>query len=112
MPKRIAKPASPKQRRRHFIKEWREYRGLTQDQLAERLVMSKASLSRIENYLQPYTQDFLEACAAALLTEPASLIMRNPADQDSMWSIWEQAKPGERRAIENAARLTLRKQVS
>jgi len=95
----------PKQRRRHFIREWREFRDLTQDQLAARLDMSKASLSRIENFKQPYTQDFLEACAEALRTDPASLIMRNPMDDAAIWSIWDQAAPGERKQIEEVARV-------
>lgn len=97
----------PKQRRRHFIREWREYRDLTQDQLADRLGTSKATISRIEGYKQPYTQDFLEACAEALMTQPASLLMRNPKDEDAMWSIWDQAKPGERRQIEEVARVLI-----
>lgn len=107
MPKRIQH--KPAQRRRHFIKEWREYRNLNQAQLAERLEMSEASLSRIENYKQPYTQDFLEAAAEALQTEPASLIMRNPKAGDALWSIWEQAKPGERQLIEDLARSVIKR---
>jgi hypothetical protein len=38
------------------------------------------------------------------MTEPASLIMRNPLDRDSFWSLWEQAKPAERRRIMEFAR--------
>ncbi|KQZ00871.1 hypothetical protein ASD45_08390 [Pseudolabrys sp. Root1462] len=98
MSHRIAKKPSAR-RRKTFIREWREFRDLTQDRLAERLEMSKAQLSRIETGLQPYSQDFLEACADALGTDPASLIMRNPTDEDSIWTIWDQAKPGTRRQI-------------
>lgn len=96
MPRRIQKNL---RRSRTFIRAWREHRELTQDQLASRLEMSKASLSRIENGVQPYTQDFLEACAAALQTDPPSLLMRNPEADDGIWSIWDQAKPGERLQI-------------
>lgn len=95
----------PKRARRvTFIKQWREHRDLTQDQLAEWLGTSKASISRIEAGQQAYTQDFLEACAEALRTDPASLIMRNPSDEDSVWSIWDQAKVGDRQLIENIVR--------
>jgi transcriptional regulator with XRE-family HTH domain len=94
----------PKQRRRHFIREWRMFRGLTQEQLAGRIATTKANISRIENLKQGYTQGLLEACADALMTEPASLIMRNPMDKDSFWSLWEQAKPAERRRIMEFAR--------
>ena len=86
-----------KRRRKTFIRDWREHRNLTQDQLADRLDTSKASLSRIENGHQPYTQDFLEACAHALQTDPASLLMRNPTDTESPWSLWETLKPTERK---------------
>lgn len=91
-------------RRRTFLKEWREYRQLTQDALAERLKTSKASISRIEAGTQAYTQDFLEACAEALRTDPASLLMRNPTDDEAVWSIWDRAKSGERQMIENIVR--------
>lgn len=103
MPKRIAyRTKTP--RRRTFFRQWREHRGFTQEQLAERLETSVASISRLESGTQPYTQDVLEALADALHTDPASLIMRNPADPEAMWSIWDQAKSGERQLIEELAR--------
>lgn len=107
MPKRIALQ-KPRQRRRTFFREWREHRGLTQEQLAGRLDTSVASISRIESGTQPYTQDVLEALAEALMTDPASLIMRNPADPDAIWSIWDQAKSGERQLIEELARSVIK----
>lgn len=94
MPKRIAIAGA---RRRHFVREWRQYRGLSQDRLAERLEMSKASLSRIESGKQPYTQDVLEALAYALACEPADLIVRNPLDAEAPWSIWDTLKPAQRK---------------
>jgi transcriptional regulator with XRE-family HTH domain len=103
MPKRIAFQ-KPRARRRTFFKEWRVHRGLSQEQLADRLETSVASISRIEKGSQPYTQDVLEALAEALMTDPASLLMRNPDDPEAMWSIWEQAKKGERQLIEELAR--------
>lgn len=95
-------------RRRTCIKQWREYRGLTQDDLAERLDTSKASISRIEGGTQAYTQDFLEACAEALRTDPASLLMRNPADDEAVWTLWDKAKTGEREMIENIVKTVLK----
>jgi|SRR6185369_17156591 len=95
-------------RRRTFIKQWREYRNLTQDELAERLETSKASISRIEGGQQAYTQDFLEACADALMTDPASLLMRNPADEEAVWSLWDKAKVGERQMIEEIVRTVVK----
>jgi len=86
---------------RHFIREWREYRGLSQDRLAERIGKSTATISQIENNRQGYTQSTLEALADALNTDPASLLMRNPLDPEGIWSVWETLPPTERRrAIE------------
>jgi transcriptional regulator with XRE-family HTH domain len=80
MPRRIGNPA---RRRRHFIKEWREFRGLSQEQLAFALDTTTASISRIEALKTGYTQDFLEACADALGTHPAMLLTRAPNDSDA-----------------------------
>lgn len=91
-------------RRRTFLKEWRVFRDLSQEALADRIGTSVASVSRIETGSQPYTQDYLEAAAAALMTDPASLLMRNPQDADAIWSIWDNAKAGDRQKIVDIAR--------
>ena len=98
----------PRQRRRTFFKEWREFRDLSQERLAERLETSVASVSRIESGKQPYTQDYLEALAHAMQTDPASLLMRDPSDPDAIWSIWDNAKPGERRMIIDLAKTVIK----
>lgn len=91
-------------RRRTFIREWREYRNLSQEALGDRIGTSGGSISRIETGAQPYTQDTLEALAEALMTDPASLLMRDPSAQDAIWSIWDNAKPGERQKIVDIAK--------
>jgi transcriptional regulator with XRE-family HTH domain len=77
------------QPRRHFIKEWRRYRGLTQEQLASRLDVDRTAISKIESGKQEYSQGFLEAAAYALRCEPADLIMRDPSQPSAIWSIWD-----------------------
>jgi transcriptional regulator with XRE-family HTH domain len=99
---------NPKNRRQHFIKQWRKHRELTQEQLANRLDTTKANISRIENLKQGYTQDFLEVCAKALNTDVASLLMRDPSDPEAIWSIWERAKAGEKKQILEVAKALLR----
>jgi transcriptional regulator with XRE-family HTH domain len=78
-----------KERRRHFIKEWRKSRGLTQEQLAERIGVAVSTISQLETGKQGYSQPTLEAIADALGCEPADLLMRNPNQQNEIWSIWE-----------------------
>lgn len=94
--------------RRTFIREWRNHRGLSLEALAERIGITHASLSRIETRKQPYSQPILEALAAELQTDPASLLMRDPSDPEGMWSIWDQAKHGEKRAIVEHAKIILK----
>ncbi len=74
---------------RHYLKEWRRFRDLTQEQVVNRLVSlddphlpaTSASLSRLENGKQPYSERVLEALAHIYDSEPEHLIGRNPAKE-------------------------------
>ena len=44
-------------------------------------------------------RDAGKVVAEALQTDVASLLMRNPAQAEAIWSIWDQAKPAEREQI-------------
>ena len=88
----MPRAANPR-RGRHFFRAWREYRGLSRKELAQRLNTSAANLGRIERMQQGYSQEFLEACANVLRTDPASLLMLDPGDAEGIWSIWDAAKP-------------------
>ena len=107
MPRRIGSNRALK-RRRTFLKEWRVFRDLTLERAAERFDMSGAQLSRVENGKSPYTQDFLELAAEAYQTDVARLLMRDPGSPEGIWSIWDNARPGERRMIEDLARTVVR----
>jgi plasmid maintenance system antidote protein VapI len=85
--------------KRTFIREWRKHRGLTLEKVADRLDMTPGHISMLERGQRGYTQETLEALASALQTDVASLLMRNPSDPDAIWSIWDQAKPAQRRQI-------------
>jgi transcriptional regulator with XRE-family HTH domain len=67
----------PKEPRRNFLKDWREKRGLTQDQLAERLDTGKDQVSRWENRKRGMSAEVLEALADALNIQPYD-IFRDP----------------------------------
>lgn len=93
-----------KQYRRTFIRQWRQYRGLTLEQLADRIEMSAPALSLLERGQSGYQQSTLEALAEALQTDPASLLMRNPEDEEAIWSLWDTASEGEKRQISEVVR--------
>jgi transcriptional regulator with XRE-family HTH domain len=87
-------------RRRIFLKQWREYRNFTQEQLAERVGWSVGNVSQLERGLQGYSHEGLRRFAEALqcTIQARSWTLTRPND-DAIWSIWERAKPAERQAI-------------
>lgn len=89
-------PNPKQQRRRTFIRAWRQHRGLTIEQLAERVGVTHGAISQLERGLVNYTQPMLEAIADALMCEPADLIMRDPTREDALWSIYDQLEPAQR----------------
>lgn len=100
-PKRLMKP----QRRRTFLKEWREHRGYNQEQAAEMIGMDRSNLSRIERGQVPYSQALLEAAADAYRCEPVDLLIRNPLISDAPWTVYDtlrKADPATQIAIERA----------
>ena len=52
---------------------------MSQEELAERIDISRETVSRIENGVSPYSQDFLELAAQALGCEPGDLINVDPS---------------------------------
>ena len=76
----MANPQPPRKRelRRTFLREWRLYRGLTQEQAADRIGMDYTTLGKIERRLVPYSQGMLEAAAEAYACEPWQLLNVDP----------------------------------
>ena len=69
----------------HFIKEWRKARGLTQEQLAERMAphmsdgrFSGSAVSHLESGRVKYNEESLEAAAKALDLRPGDLLNIHP----------------------------------
>lgn len=93
-----------KQRRRIFLKEWRKFRGLTQEELAERVGWSVGNVSQLEQSKQGYSQEGLEALAEVLQCEPGQILNVDPSNDDAIWSLWERAQPGQRQTILEVAK--------
>lgn len=66
---------------RHFIREWRKFRGLNQEQLAARLDVAVSTISQLETGKQGYSQPMLEALADALSCAPSDLLAVNPSKE-------------------------------
>lgn len=71
-------PKPKRERTKHFFREWREYRGLTQEQVIGRLGWSQSKISRLESGATPYNQDDLEAAADAYGCSTTDLISVDP----------------------------------
>lgn len=73
----------------HYLKRWRQHRNYTQEQVTDRLVSlddpllptTAASLSRLENGKQPYSERILEALAEIYQCEADHLIGRDPTKE-------------------------------
>lgn len=74
---------------RTYIREWRRYRGISQELMAERVNMAQGTISRLETGDIAYTQPVLEAISDVLMCTPCDLIMRDPSGPGDIWSIWD-----------------------
>lgn len=73
---RIKKPTPD--RHPTFLREWREFRGLTMEEAADRIGIDRTTLGRIEARKLPYNQDFLERAELAYGVDLADLLITNP----------------------------------
>ena len=55
-----------KRQSRHYLREWRKHRGLTQEQLAELIEKTASTVWRIENRQAGLSQHILDRLAKAL----------------------------------------------
>jgi transcriptional regulator with XRE-family HTH domain len=89
---------------RWYLKEWRKHRGYTQDRLAEMTGLSKPFISQLERGDRGFTQDTLELLATVLRCDVADLLIRNPADPEGIWSVWDQLRPVEKSQVVEIAK--------
>lgn len=68
------------------------------------MTMTHATLSRVERGLLPYNEHLLEVLAEIYQTDIASLLIRNPGQQDAIWDIWAQLAPVQREQVVEIAK--------
>lgn len=75
---------------RNYLKAWREFRGLKQEQLAEAIGTTKAVISLLENEKRPLSAKWLRKLAEVLDTQPGHILDHDPnelpADVFDIWS--------------------------
>jgi transcriptional regulator with XRE-family HTH domain len=62
----------------HYIRAWRDARGLSTAQLADKAGLSSSAISQLELGRSSYTQQSLEKIAKAIGVEPWQLLAHNP----------------------------------
>jgi transcriptional regulator with XRE-family HTH domain len=87
----------PKRPRRLYLQAWRETRGLTQQQLAERVESGKDQISRWESGKRGMSAGVIAALEEALQLEPGDLF-RDPATP-SVDELLRKATPEQRQQV-------------
>lgn len=93
-----------KERRRIFLKQWRKYRGMTQEELADAMGWSVSNVSQLEQGKQGYSDEGLAALSEILRCTPGQILEVDPTDDNAIWSLWERAKPGQRTTLLEVAK--------
>lgn len=75
-----------------FMKQWRVYKKLTQEQVAERVDLDRTTYLRIESGKLPYNQDFLEKLALAFGCDAADILSIDPLKPDPPKLIYQRLK--------------------
>lgn len=73
----------PRARQKTFFRQWRDFRGLSQEEVADRCEIDRSTVSRVERGENPYDQDFLERFALAVGCDPQDLISIDPLKSDA-----------------------------
>lgn len=88
---------------RNYLKEWRVYRGMSQDELAAKIDTTKAVISLLENEKRPLSSKWLRRLAEALDTQPGYILDHDPNEINSdIFDIWSRIDKIDR---EQAARI-------
>lgn len=71
----------------HFVKEWRKHQGMNLERLADLSGVSASMISQLELGKTSYTQNTLEALAAAMKLQPWQLLACGPDESRRLWQV-------------------------
>jgi transcriptional regulator with XRE-family HTH domain len=99
----MSTPSNRNRHPKHFLKEWRQFRFQTQQQLAERAATSKSLISRYETGSFDWnTTVFLRLCAALEIRPDEMFVKPIPSLRDEQRMSRERRLFYERRAADMA----------
>lgn len=93
---------------RNYLKAWREFRKLTQEELADKAGTTKAVISLLENEKRPLSSKWLRKFAEILDTQPGHILDHDPNDMSAdIHDIWSRlGKDDRQRAVRILRTLT------
>jgi transcriptional regulator with XRE-family HTH domain len=75
---------------RNHLKAWREKRGLSQDELAEKAGTTKSVISLLENEKRPLSAKWLRRFAEVLDTRAGYILDHDPNElNDDVFDLWD-----------------------
>lgn len=114
---RVAYPSGMSRKKRYQMggprkptqfKNWRKYRNLTQQKLADRIGTTKTRVSMKENGNEPWDDYYLEALSEALGASGTDLLARNPFEGDDLATLLGRMSPEARKqALQVVRALTI-----
>ena len=75
-----------------FVKQWRDFRRMSQEALAAAAGFQAPGISQLENGKQGFTDKSLAALANALNCTPVQLLAHDPSKPDSFWPLFDAAE--------------------
>jgi transcriptional regulator with XRE-family HTH domain len=89
----------------HYLREWRKFRGMTQQELADALETSKSVISDMERGELQLSPKWLRRIAPILKTQPGYILDHDPADLDNdIIDIWSHIDAKDRARAANVLR--------
>lgn len=82
---------------RNYLKAWREFRGLSQEALADKVGTTKAVISLLENEKRPLSSKWLRKLAEALDSQPGHILDHDPNELPAdVFDIWARIATADR----------------
>jgi transcriptional regulator with XRE-family HTH domain len=89
----------------HYLREWRKFRGMTQQELADALDTSKSVISDMERGELQLSPKWLRRIAPILKTQPGYILDHDPAELDNdIIDIWSHIDAKDRARAANVLR--------
>ncbi len=81
------------------LRQWRKFRGLSQEELAAHAGVKHSTISRLENGVSAWNQDTIEILADVLDCSPSELIFMDPFNPEDFFRTIARATPVARQGL-------------